>query len=111
LLGVAHHIRHGINRRRPPNQIEDIAKLQAGFRAGNQFDARTVNGRSPRHSALYLQIAYFLAQNLLVGDHNTLNAHVGSARGERGIHLLTNHQPRVVQIPGCPTRCSKSPAE
>ena len=97
LLSVTDHIRHGVNGRRTPDQVKNIAELQAGFRAGDQFNTGAIETRDNHVvTFFYLQIAYFLAQNVLVSYHHTLHAHVGAAGRERGIHFLTNHQPRVV---------------
>ena len=80
LLGVTHHIRDGVDGRRAPNQVEDIPELQAGLRAGDQFNTRTVKARDHHVIALfYLQIAYFLAKNVLVSHHNAFHAHIGAA--------------------------------
>jgi hypothetical protein len=38
LLRVTHNIGNGINRRRAPNQIEDVPELQAGVAAGYQLN-------------------------------------------------------------------------
>ena len=80
MLGVTHHIRHGVDGRRAPDQVEDIPKLQAGLRAGDQLNTRTVETGDHHVIALfYLQIADFLAKNVFVSYHNAFHAHIGAA--------------------------------
>lgn len=66
-----------------PTGVQDIAELQAGFRAGDQFHPSTVKTGDHDVIALFnLQIAYFLAKHVLVGHHDALYTHIGAARGK-----------------------------
>lgn len=63
-----------------PTKVEDIPKLQAGLRAGDQLNTRTVETGDHHVIALfYLQIADFLAKNVFVSYHNAFHAHIGAA--------------------------------